>query len=85
MSETVINMQSIQEILLRLINTKQVLLREEENGNITLIPMENANFPIELTDLEINKKIQAGLDDIAAGRVFPMDEVFAELDREFDI
>lgn len=50
-------------------NSKSEVLRE----GVRLVQEREARFR------ELDAKIQAGLDDIDAGRVTPADEVFAEL------
>ena len=55
-------------------NSKSEVLRE----GVRLVQEREARLR------ELDVKIQAGMDDIAAGRVTPADEVFAELYEHID-
>ena len=55
-------------------NSKSEVLRE----GVRLVQEREARLR------ELDAKIQAGMDDIAAGRVTPADEVFAELYEHID-
>ena len=39
----------------------------------------------EMTDEEFDAMIERGLEDVRCGRVTPIEEVFAELDKEFSV
>ena len=81
MSETVMHVNTLPEVLLSLIHTEQVKLFNND-GVIVLFPIpsdQDLKHPLELTREELIAKLDRGLADIEAGRTRPVEEVFAEL------
>ena len=59
---------------------KQIVLQRGLPFEVKLPPCID-----ELTPEELMAELQKGLDDAKAGRVFPMEEVFEELQRKYGL
>ena len=53
--------------------------------DVALPPLSHPNSIENMTKEEFDAKIQAGLDDIAAGRVRPAKEAFQELRKKYNL
>lgn len=64
-------------------NSETVFITKD--GKVDLVMLSRAEYDRLCGHAELDRLLQEGFDDIQAGRCKPIEEVFAELERRFNL